>query len=271
MLRPFLLAAFSILSVPGNAARLDTLEIYSAAMRKTVSCLVVVPEGYSPTEEPYPVLYLLHGWSGHFASWLTDAPQLRRHADTYRMLIVCPDGGYGSWYLDSPVDSTVRYSTHIAREVVDHVDHYYHTRREPGGRAISGLSMGGYGALWLAAHHPDRFGAGGSICGGLDFRPFRKNNWDLKSVLGDPQTCWSNWENCSAVNLVERLKATGAQLIIDCGLDDFFLETNRLMHQRLLEAQVRHEYIERPGEHNQAYWRNAIDYQVLFFSKFFGS
>jgi S-formylglutathione hydrolase FrmB len=259
-----------MLSVPARAARLDTLEIFSAAMRKTVSCLVVVPENYRPDGDPLPVLYLLHGWSGHFASWLGEAPQLRRHADTYRMLIVCPDGGYGSWYLDSPVDSTVRYSTHIAREVVDHVDYYYNTRRDRGGRAIAGLSMGGYGALRIAAHYPERFGAAGSMAGGLDFRPFRQNGWELKNVLGDPATCWSNWESCSAVNMADRLKAAGTRLIIDCGLGDFFLETNRQMHQNLLKTGLEHEYIERPGEHNGEYWGNAVDYQVLFFSKFFG-
>lgn len=265
----FRLLFFLLLSNVALAARVDTLEIYSPSMRKTVKCLIVLPENYTFSGPSYPVLYLLHGWSGNFAGWLGDAPQLREHADRHQMLIVCPDGGYDSWYLDSPVDSSVRYETHIAREVVSNVDYYYHTRRDRTGRAISGLSMGGHGALYLAIRNPGIFGAAGSMAGGLDLRPFRKNDWDLQGVLGKPGEHWDNWENHSVVNLVPRLKDIDLPLIIDCGLDDFFLETNREMHRRLLEADIPHEYTERPGEHNDAYWGNAVDYQVVFFVKFF--
>ena len=252
-----------------RASRVDTLELFSPSMHKTIKCLVVLPDRYTAQGAPYPVLYLLHGWSGNFSGWLSDAPQLREHADTYQMLIVCPDGGYDSWYFDSPVDSTVRYETHITREVVPAVDYYYHTRRDPGGRAIAGLSMGGHGALYLAIRHPDLFGAAGSMAGGLDLRPFRKNNWDLEGMLGDPADHWDNWENNSVVNLVPLLAYLKLHLIIDCGTGDFFLEANREMHRRLLEAGIPHDYTERPGEHNDAYWSGAVDFQVLYFRKFF--
>jgi S-formylglutathione hydrolase FrmB len=258
-----------MLPTPTKAATVDTLEIFSASMRKNIKCLVVTPDNYSPSAQPYPVLYLLHGWSGNFAGWLTDAPQLRQHADEYNMLIVCPDGGYDSWYLDSPVDSTVRYDTYISKEVVGFVDYYFNTRRDSSGRAIAGLSMGGHGAITLAIKHPDVFGAAGSMAGGLDLRPFKKNEWDLKGVLGSPSEHWENWEGASAVNLAPRLKGRNLPLIIDCGLDDFFLEANREMHHRLLELHIPHEYTERPGEHNSAYWGSAVDYQVLFFHKYF--
>ncbi len=258
-----------IVSETVKAAHVDTLEIFSASMRKNIKCLVVAPENYRASGEAYPALYLLHGWSGNFAGWLSDAPQLRQLADTYQMLIVCPDGGYDSWYLDSPVDTTVRYDTYISKEVVGFIDYYYNTRRERSGRAIAGLSMGGHGAITLAIKHIDTFGAAGSMAGGLDLRPFKKNDWDLKSVLGDPLTNWKNWEEASAVNFVTRLKSQALPLIIDCGLGDFFLPANREMHQKLLEAKIPHEYTERPGEHNGEYWGNAVDYQVLFFHKFF--
>jgi S-formylglutathione hydrolase FrmB len=252
-----------------NAGKVDTLEMFSPSMRKNINCLVITPDNYTLQGERYPVLYLLHGWSGHFASWLGDAPQLRQHADTYNMLIVCPDGGYDSWYLDSPVDSSVRYDTHISSEVVEFVDYYYHTRREKSGRAIAGLSMGGHGALSIAIKHPDIFGAAGSMAGGLDLRPFQKNNWDLQGVLGDPVVHWGNWESSSVVNLVPRIAPKSLSLIIDCGIDDFFIETNRTMHKKLRESNIDHEYTERPGEHNGDYWGKAIDVQLVFFDHFF--
>ncbi len=231
--------------------------------------MVITPTDYSVLGKPYPTLYLLHGWSGNFDGWRKDAPQLPALADRYQMIIVCPDGGYDSWYLDSPVDSTVRYETHVGREVVDYVDHYYHTQASRSGRAIAGLSMGGHGALSIAIRHPEMFGAVGSICGGLDLRPFKKNNWDLEGVLGDPDKYWKNWEAYSVVNLVPRLKSADLQVIIDCGLNDFFVETNREMHRRLVEAKIPHEYTERPGEHNAAYWSGAVEVQAAFFSRYF--
>lgn len=268
---PSFLLIFTLLSFmnAAKASQLDTLDIFSPSMQKASRCIVITPADYSFSKTPYPVLYLLHGWSGNFAGWLTDAPQLRQHADTYKMIIVCPDGGYDSWYLDSPVDSTVRYDTYISKEVVSVVDYYYHTIKSPAGRAIAGLSMGGHGAISLAIKHPDVFGAAGSMAGGLDLRPFRKNDWDLKGVLGDPGSYWQNWEDNSVVNLLPRLKGRKMPLIIDVGTGDFFLEPNREAHKILLEMKYPHDYTERPGEHNHDYWGHAIDFQVVFFNRFF--
>ena len=252
------------------SAQVDTVEIVSPSMHKTTRCVVILPSGYTHSGPRYPVLYLLHGWSGNYSGWLTEAPQLKAHADRLQMMIVCPDGGYDSWYLDSPVDTTVRYETHIYKEVVAYVDYYYHTRAEPAGRAISGLSMGGHGAIRMAARHPEVYGAAGSMCGGLDLRPFKKNDWDLQGVLGPPtKKFWKNWENASAINSIPLFRQHPIPLIIDCGTGDFFLKVNRAMHHCLLEAKIPHEYTERPGEHNREYWSNAVDYQVLFFDKFF--
>ena len=258
-----------ILENTSRAGHLDTLDIYSQSMNKVSRCIVITPNNYDYAGKPYPVLYLLHGWSGNYAGWLSDAPQLKDHADTYQMIIVCPDGGYDSWYIDSPVDSTVRYETHLSKEVVETVDHFYHTIQSPKGRAIAGLSMGGHGALLLAIKHPDIFGAAGSMAGGLDLRPFVKNEWDLKGVLGDHRKHRDVWEANSVVNLLPNLKDQQVELIIDCGIDDFFIETNRAAHRVLLDMDYPHDYIERPGEHNGEYWGHAVDYQVFFFNDYF--
>jgi S-formylglutathione hydrolase FrmB len=269
-MRQGLLAFHFLLSLNAAfAGQVDTLDVYSPSMNRQIRCLVIRPSNYSGADKPYPVLYLLHGWSGNYTSWLTDAPQLRTAVEAHRMIIVCPDGGYDSWYLDSPVDSTVRYSTHIAREVTGAVDSRYHTIRTPAGRAISGLSMGGHGAMHVALNHPEVFGAVGSMAGGLDLRPFRKNGWNLQGVLGDPDTSWQNWEQYSVVNELRLLAGRKTPVIIDCGLGDFFLEVNRTAHQVLMEMNYPHDYTERPGEHNHFYWGNAVDYQILFFDKFF--
>lgn len=254
---------------PLRAAHVDTLEIYSVSMHKPVRCLLILPDQYNVYGRPYPVLYILHGWSGHYASWLTEAPQLREQADQYQMIIVCPDGGYDSWYIDSPVDSTVRYDSHVSKELTTFIDYYFHTIQDRRGRAITGMSMGGHGALSLALRHPDLYGAAGSLCGGLDLRPFKKNDWDLQGVLGSPITQWKNWEQYSVMNIAERLKGIDLPLLIDCGTGDFFLEVNRNFHKKLQELNIPHDYNERPGEHNRDYWGTAINDQVVFFNKFF--
>ncbi len=251
------------------AARVDTLEVFSPSMNKYSRCLVLLPESYAFNPNPLPVLYLLHGYSGNYTSWMGTAPQLLQAVEAYQMIVVCPDGGYDSWYLDSPVDSTVRYDTYFTKELIPTIDQHYRTRNQPGGRGIAGLSMGGHGAITLAAKHPNLFGAAGSMSGGLDLRPFKKNNWDLEGVLGKPGEYWNNWENASAINWVKELKTAGTEIMIDCGIDDFFLDVNRAMHQELLQQAVEHDYIERPGGHDHLYWQNAIDFQVLFFNKFF--
>src|SRR5579859_7795339 len=91
------------------AGHADTILVHSNAMNKDIKCVViqptVKPSGKSGTR--LPVLYLLHGWSGSYAQWPGLAPQLKDKADELNILIVCPDGGYNSWYFDSPVDSAI--------------------------------------------------------------------------------------------------------------------------------------------------------------------
>jgi S-formylglutathione hydrolase FrmB len=239
-------------------------------MYKQVRCLVITPIDYTTKrEQPYPVLYLLHGWSGHYTNFITDVPRITQLADSLQMMIVCPDGGYDSWYIDSPVDKKVRYDTHISQELVAYIDQHYHTRRDRAGRAISGISMGGHGAITLAAKHPNVYGAAGSICGGLDLRPFKINNWDLKGVLGHPLTHWKHWVAASAVCMVPRFVGADVRLFIDCGTEDFFIKVNRDMHQKLLDAKVPHHYNERRGAHDSDYWTPVVEEYVLLFDAFF--
>ena len=269
----FLALAFLVnMTVTLTAQQIDTVDLYSKVMHKNIRNLVVKPSNYQNSDQIYPVAYLLHGWSGNYASWLGDAPHIAQFADEYQCILVFPDGGYDSWFLDSPVDSSVRYESYLIQELIPFIDSSMRTSTLKRDRTICGLSMGGHGALYLALRHQDLFGAAGSICGGVDLRPFKQNNWDLEGVLGKPnKKNWENWENASVVNLVPLLKRSEhPALIIDCGLSDFFLPANHSLHHALLAAGISHEYTERPGEHNAAYWCNAIDFQFLFFAKEWG-
>jgi S-formylglutathione hydrolase FrmB len=263
----FVFLMVALTSVPGYSAKTDTVETYSSAMRKTIKAVIITPDNYK-ISRPLPVVYLLHGYSGNYSDWTIRAKGVDKLADIHEMIIVCPDGGFGSWYWDSPVDSTSRYETYIASELVEWVDTRYATIKSPKGRAITGLSMGGHGALFLAFRHQGIFGAAGSMSGGVDIRPF-SNNWEITKRLGPYQEFPERWESHTVINLLHLLKRDGLSLIIDCGREDFFFEVNEALHKALLYRNIPHEYIIRPGGHNWPYWTNAVQYQILFFKNFF--
>jgi S-formylglutathione hydrolase FrmB len=262
-----LLAIFWMLPVVAFAAKIDTLQTFSASMQKTIPAIVITPDDYS-SDKSYPVVYLLHGYSGNYKDW-THAPAVLTAADEYGMIMVLPDGGFGSWYLDSPVDPAWRYETYVTRELLPFIDKQYRTIASPKARAITGLSMGGHGALYLAFRHQDLFGAAGSMSGGVDIRPF-PNNWDLSKRLGTYAEHPDNWERHTVINLVHLLTPKSLALIIDCGTEDFFYTVNCRLHEKLLERNIPHDFISRPGVHNWEYWKNAVQYQLVYFRNFFG-
>ncbi|MBD0286248.1 MAG: esterase family protein, partial [Flavisolibacter sp.] len=116
--------------------------------------------------------------------------------------------------------------------------------------------------------HQDVFGAGGSMSGGVDIRPF-PNNWDLALRLGSYAQYPERWEQNTVINLLHLLTPNALALIIDCGTEDFFFRVNEQLHQKLLDRNIPHDYITRPGQHNWNYWSNGVHYQLLFMHRFF--
>lgn len=247
------------------AAQVDTLSVRSESMRKGIKTIVVVPD--VAKERACPTVYLLHGFGGNYKTWLQIKPELPRIADRMGFVFVCPDGA-GSWYWDSPRNPDVRYETFISTELVCFVDARYNTIKERSGRAITGLSMGGHGAMWNAIRHSEVFGAAGSTSGGLDIRPFPKS-WEMYKQLGARDEHPDVWDTHTVINLVPGLENGRLALIVDCGYGDFFFDVNQKFHEALLERGIDHDFLVRPGEHNNTYWRNSIDYQLLFFQKYF--
>lgn len=248
-------------------SQVDTLMVFSKSMNKNIPNMVITPDDYASKNENLPVLYLLHGAGGNFKDWISKAPLIKKYANDFNIIIVCPDGGVTSWYFNSPIDDTMKYETYVSAELIEAVDKNYKTIPNKNGRAITGLSMGGHGALYLAFRHQDVFGATGSMSGGVDIRPF-PNNWDIKKRLGTYPENKENWEKNSVINLVYLLDAD-LKIIIDCGYDDFFFDDNKRLHDKLVERNIAHDYIERPGAHNWNYWTNAIKYQLVFFNDTF--
>ena len=253
----FLFAALS------SFGSIDTLLVYSKQMNKSIKVIVIKPD-INATKTPLPVIYLLHGHSANYRQWLNEAPSIVQQGKDMQAILVLPDGGYNSWYFDSPINPLIKYESFIVKELVPFIDSAYSTKADRNYRAITGLSMGGHGAFYLAMRNQSVFGNAGSIAGGLDIRPF-PNNWQLNKVLGDISTSSDNWEKNTVINLMDNLDITNLNLIFDCGISDFFLGVNRSMHQKLLQKKIPHDYTERPGAHNIAYWSNSINYQLMYF------
>lgn len=250
------------------AANVDTVETFSPSMNKKIKAVMVTPDSYK-TKKQFPVMYLLHGHGGNYASWIKSVPALKDIADNNQMIIVCPDGNVSSWYFDSPLLPEWKYETYVSSELVSWVDSKYKTIKSKEGRGITGLSMGGHGALYLAIKHQDVFGVAGSMSGGVDFRPFPKN-WAIAEKLGSYEAYPKNWNDHTVINLVSYIKPD-LKLLIDCGTEDFFYAVNEALHSVLLANKVQHDYITRPGKHNWDYWKESIYYQALFMNRYFTS
>lgn len=279
--RPLLLALFLLACAPAvRAARVDTLAIPSAAMHKTYRAAVVLPASYAKNKKAnYPVLYLLHGAYGHFSNWLkspADKQLLHRLADEYNLIIVNPEGETFSFYLDSPVKTDSQFETYLTKEVIPAIDQAYRTVRDRKGRLITGLSMGGFGAMYLSARHPDLYGAAGSMSGALELSSANRHftpdevawrNKNMLPILGSEAENPTFFSTNSVVNMIDQIHRNGLPLILDCGVDDGLIDINREMHRRLVYNHTPHDYTERPGAHTWEYWQTALPYQLLFFGQ----
>jgi S-formylglutathione hydrolase FrmB len=259
-----LIAVFLLGMASVWSATVSTLTIPSEGMKKDIPVTVILPDAAQGKEKRFPVLYLLHGYSDNSGRW-AEKTSIRDLAEQYGIIVVCPDGGFSSWYFDSPEDPSFRYETFVSKELVAEIDKRFPTLPQRASRAIAGLSMGGHGALFLAFRHPDLYGAAVSFSGGVDLRPF-PNNWDIAKRLGSLKDHPDRWKDYSVITLAENVTPGQQALSIDCGEEDFFITVNRNLHNLLLARKVPHDYAERPGGHNWGYWANAIKYQMLFIS-----
>jgi S-formylglutathione hydrolase FrmB len=262
----FLIGVFAF--IYGNAATVDSIEVFSPKMKRTIKTIVIKPAVYKDKSKQFPVLYLLHGAFGAYNNWILKVPHIKELADKYVMMVVCPDGGFTSWYFDSPVDSSYQYETFVAEELPQYIDSHYQTIANRKARAISGLSMGGHGAMFLSFRHANIFGACGSTSGALNVTVITQG-YGVEKRLGDPITNKQYWSEWSVLNTIEHYPKDSLAILIDCGTEDRVLAMNRAVHDKLGKLKIPHDYIERPGEHNFIYWNKSIDYHFVFFSQFF--
>ncbi len=211
-----------------------------------------------PAQELFPVLYLLHGATGHAAQWNEHmGKELQRIADEKRVIIIAPDAEDFGWYVDSPKVSQSQIESFIIKELVPHVDLLFPTN---GKRAIAGLSMGGHGAMTLGFKHAGIFSSVASVSGVLDIR-LHPEQWKIRDVLGEYSAHKNEWSKHSAVYLFEKSKLNKApkHILISTGLQDAaVLEDNQKARDVLTKKKYTFEYTELEGGHDWAFWVQEI-------------
>lgn len=199
-----ILVLTAILIHSASAFKVEEKNVFSKAMNKEIPAIFIVPDAYADSTKSFPVVYLLHGFDGSYRNWV-DLTSVEDLSDKYDIIIVCPDGDTDSWYFDSPEDPHSQYETHVAVEVVNFTDKTYRTIKSREARAISGLSMGGHGAFFLASRHGDVFGAVGSMSGGLDIRGSKKK-WNISKKIGTYDARPERWDSLTVINNISKIQ-----------------------------------------------------------------
>lgn len=240
-----------------------TLKLNSKLMGREMPYRVIVPRDYEfMKSSSFPVIYLLHGLTGHYDNW-TDKTRVGDYLRGYNVIIVTPEGGDG-WYSDSASVPNDKYESYIMQELIPEIEKNFRAKMGRENRAIAGLSMGGYGALKFALKYPDKFIMAGSFSGALGIVSMPtaelKGFPSLLNVFG-PDDNPSHKDN----DIFKLLKDMPAEKIKDlpyiyvsCGTEDFLLNSNLEFRKLMSDKKVAHEYRELPGGHEWPFWDAQI-------------
>ena len=279
--------AVLIMSVASFAqSRIDCSAINSRILKRVVHYCVYLPSGYDAAQQRYPVLYFLHGLGDNertlfnSGGW-TLVDDLRKQHRMGDFLIVAPEG-WRSFYVNS-ADGQFRYSDFFLQEFLPHIEGKYRVGKGRPARAISGISMGGYGALRLAFAHPELFSAVSAQSAALITETPRQLDAAgnagmpltgvLDPVFGKPITV-AHWNANSPFLLARTNQAQLRRLAIyfNCGQQDNygFEKGAAALHQELLKEGIRHEYHAYPGDHSVSYFLSHFAEVMEFHSKVSG-
>lgn len=265
---------------------LEGLSIDSKLMGKKVNFAVYLPPDYSFSTRKYPVVYLLHGYSDDETGWIqfgevnVSADELISRGEIPATIIVMPDGGV-TWYVDD-YSGKVPWEKMFLEELIPHIEKNYRVRAKREFRAISGLSMGGYGSLGMAMRNPDKFAACVAFSAGIwaDEEFFGQSTEQYDRYLlkpfgpmqGDPPALSEHFWNNNPVRLAETLpvgELNKVRWYLDCGDDDFLYKGNSTLHMIMRDREINHEYRVRDGAHTWIYWRVGIRDGLRFIAKSF--
>lgn len=242
-----------------------TIQYQSRSLQKASSLNVIFPDDPA-MPGPWGTFYLLHGLSDDHTIWARRT-SIERYVAGLPLVVVMPDGGRG-WYTNS-ADGETAYEDDLVKDVVGLVDRTFSVKAERAGRAIGGLSMGGYGAIKVGLKHAEMFASINSHSGAIGFPRLDPEKAKIRSpeahrifgalAKGGPEDPFA---------IVERIDHGRIPAIrIDCGTDDFLIDQNREFHKHLDDLRIPHEYQEYPGSHDWVYWDLHIREALAFHAR----
>lgn len=303
-------------ATPASASSVELKSFESASLGVKKDYVLYLPPGYaSSPDKRWPVVYMLHGLGGSEISWRDIG--IAKTADDVELgaIIVMPDGD-DSFYVNAvkkgdydacmkgrrlfgkaPNMATycvqhTKYENYIVKDLVAHVDSTYRTVADRSARAIGGLSMGGYGSLYLSFANTDVFGAVAShaALASLIYAGPKEYERGKTEVVQDAakalneagqfgiliRAVWGesldNWRAHDPTTLAKNLKNGELAIYIDCGTNDFFKlqNHNQYLHEVLENAGVDHDWhLIEGGGHNREFWTTRIDDSLTFLKNYF--
>jgi len=270
--------------------RIDCNALESRLLGQAVHYCVMLPPDYDAatagrSPRHYPVLYFLHGLGDNeqtlFKSGGWDLIEdLRQRGKISDFLVVTPEG-MRSFYINS-ADGRVRYSDFFIREFIPYIESHYSIRRDRSARAISGVSMGGYGALRFAFAHPELFSSVSAQSAAIITASPQEATAAMHSgtplgrmlgaVFGNPIDI-SHWDQNSLFVLAKqnRLRISGLSIYFNCGQEDEFgFEKGAAeLHRKLQAENIKHEFHLYPGNHSAVYFLTHLGETLTFHSRVF--
>ncbi|MBX3291294.1 MAG: esterase family protein [Acidobacteria bacterium] len=248
------------------AANVKEYKLASKLMGREMPYRIVFPGDYEIDGGPqkrFAVIYLLHGLTGNYRNW-TDLTRVEEYVRDHSFLIVTPEGGNG-WYSDSVANEKDKYESYIIQELIPEIDKNFRTIATRDGRAVAGLSMGGYGAVKFGFKYPEKFFIIGTFSGALGVASFTAGNSGQIGRSVDGIFGPADSESRKTSDIFGMLREMNADKIKalpfiyqSCGNEDFLIQNNRDFMALLSEKKVPHEYRQLPGIHFYTFWDDQI-------------
>lgn len=255
--------------------------VQSSCLNREVNYIVMLPGDFASAEKEYSVIYLLHGIGGSGANWIdrckinTLADSLLEEGSIGEYIYVMPDAE-NSYYINN-FDSSNMYMNFFIQELIPTIDSIFPTTKSAEHRALLGLSMGGFGAIILAAKHPDSFSAVMTMSAAVRpesiFKSLPQKSYDnyFSSIFGPglsgEERITEHWKANSPYTLMDTLLSAELSELnwyIACGLDDLLLPANESFHRLYKQYNIPHEYVTGPGKHNWEYWYRSTINALIF-------
>ena len=244
-----------------------TIQYSSRSLQKASAFNIIFPDD-PRIGRPWSVFYLLHGLSDDYSIWARRT-SIERYVEGLPLAVVMPDGGRG-WYTNA-VEGPA-YEDDLVKDVVGLVDATFPVKAERSGRAIGGLSMGGYGAVKVGLKHHEMFASINSHSGAVAFLQDDLNKIqgigpEVTRIFGKSPKGGKD-DPFALVETIDHGRIPPMR--IDCGTEDFLLDQNRGFHAHLDSLRIPHEYQEYPGSHNWAYWDEHVREAIAFHARNLG-